>query len=78
MPSFLTCFDLQAVVSAREESVSFDPSRLVEFDERMCWRGPAVQLTPLTRERGRLVVSDLRVYFQPLHNLAGTAQHMHH
>ncbi|GAX76319.1 hypothetical protein CEUSTIGMA_g3765.t1 [Chlamydomonas eustigma] len=62
---------LEDVVSSREESVSFDPSRLVEFDERMCWRGPAVQLTPLTRERGRLVVSDLRVYFQPLHNLTG-------
>jgi factor associated with neutral sphingomyelinase activation len=49
----------------------FDTSRLVEFSERLVWEGPALQLTPLMREPGRLAVTDSRVYFQPLHNIAG-------
>ena len=63
----------QAVVRRREDASSFDPSRLVDYDERLAWRGPAVQLTPLVRERGQMVVSAQRVYFQPLHNVAGGA-----
>lgn len=31
-------------------------------------------MTPLVREAGRLVVTDQRVYFQPLHNVSGGAR----
>ena len=41
----------QDIVRRREASITFDPSRLVDFDERLVWRGPAVQLTPLVRGR---------------------------
>ena len=33
-------------------------------------RLPALQ-TPLVREAGTLVVTDARIYFQPLHDIAG-------
>lgn len=32
---------------------------------------PAAQLSPLVREHGHLVVTDARIYFQPLHNVSG-------
>jgi factor associated with neutral sphingomyelinase activation len=51
--------------------VSFDASRLCDFSERVLLEVPAMQLTPLIRERGQLVVSESRVYFQPLHNISG-------
>lgn len=62
---------LDAAVKSREDAASFDSSRLVEFSERLIWEGPALQLSPLVREPGRLAVTDQRVYFQPLHNIAG-------
>eukprot|EP00879_Flechtneria_rotunda_P012868 GHRR01013438.1.p1 GENE.GHRR01013438.1~~GHRR01013438.1.p1 ORF type:complete len:516 (+),score=142.44 GHRR01013438.1:507-2054(+) len=56
---------------SREDAAQFDSSRLVEFSEVLMWEGPAVQLSPLIREPGRLAVTDQRVYFQPLHNISG-------
>lgn len=67
---------LDAAVKAREDAASFDSSRLVEFSERLVWEGPAMQLSPLVREPGRLAVTDQRVYFQPLHNIAGTIRQL--
>lgn len=60
-----------AAVKAREDAASFDTSRLVEYSERVVWEGPALQLSPLVREPGRLAVTTQRVYFQPLQNIAG-------
>jgi len=62
---------LDAAVKAREDAAAFDTSRLVEFSERLLWEGPVLQLSPLVREPGRLAITDQRVYFQPLHNIAG-------
>lgn len=62
---------LDASVKAREDAAAFDTSRLVEFSERLLWEGPVLALSPLVREPGRLAVTDHRVYFQPLHNIAG-------
>lgn len=62
---------LDASVKAREDAAAFDTSRLVEFSERLLWEGPVLQLSPLVREPGRLAITDQRVYFQPLHNIAG-------
>jgi hypothetical protein len=62
---------LDLCACAREDAARFDSSRLVDFAERLLWEGPAAQLTPLVREPGRLAVSDARLYFQPLHNVAG-------
>ncbi len=52
-------------------AAAFDTSRLVDFTERVQISLAAAQLTPLVRESGRLVVTDRRVYFQPLHNVTG-------
>lgn len=65
---------LDAAVKAREDAAAFDTSRLVEFSERLLWEGPVLQLSPLVREPGRLAITDQRVYFHPLHNIAG--EHM--
>ena len=55
----------------RASEAAFDHSRLVEFSEQIQYDAPAVQLTPLVQEGGRLVVTQQRIYFQPLHNIAG-------
>ena len=44
----------------------------------MQYDAPATQLTPLVREAGRLVVTDQRVYFQPLHNVTGGSPVLSH
>lgn len=62
---------LDASVKACEDASAFDTSRLVEFSERLLWEGPVLGLSPLVREPGRLAITDQRVYFQPLHNIAG-------
>ncbi len=62
---------LQAGARRRASEAVFDNSRLVEFTEQIQYDAPAVQQTPLVQEGGRLVVTDKRLYFQPLHNVAG-------
>ncbi|KAL3135309.1 hypothetical protein ABBQ32_007505 [Trebouxia sp. C0010 RCD-2024] len=62
---------LQIGARQRASEAVFDNSRLVEFSEQIQYDAPAVQLTPLVQEGGRLVVTDQRLYFQPLHNVAG-------
>ena len=62
---------LQAAATKRTAAAVFDSSRLADFSERVLHDGPAVQLSPLVHENGRLVITDRRVYFQPLHNVTG-------
>lgn len=62
---------MQDLARQRLDSVSFDLSRLVDFGERLVWCGPVTALSPLVREQGRLAITPQRVYFQPLHNIAG-------
>lgn len=69
---------LDLAVRSREDAAVFDTSRLADFNEHLLWEGPAVQLSPLIREPGRLAVTDQRVYFQPLHNVAGMVEESKH
>ncbi|KAG2501969.1 hypothetical protein HYH03_000465 [Edaphochlamys debaryana] len=62
---------LEDLARQRLDSVSFDLSRLLDFGERLVWSGPVVALSPLVREQGHLAITPARVYFQPLHNIAG-------
>ena len=62
---------MQIGARQRASEAVFDNSRLIEFSEQIQHDAPAVQLTPLVQEGGRLVVTDQRLYFQPLHNVAG-------
>lgn len=55
----------------REDAACFDSSRLLDFSERVLFECVAVQLSPLVKERGHLLITSHRVYFQPLHNVAG-------
>jgi factor associated with neutral sphingomyelinase activation len=59
----------QALSQQRVQAAVFDTSRLVDFVERVLFDGAASQLTPLVSESGRLVITDQRLYFQPLHNV---------
>ncbi|XP_073387205.1 uncharacterized protein [Physcomitrium patens] len=60
---------LQNAAARREAQAHFDQSRLVYFSEYVLLDLPAAQVTPLVREPGRLVLTQSRIYFQPLHNL---------
>ncbi|GLI70367.1 hypothetical protein VaNZ11_015146 [Volvox africanus] len=62
---------LEELSRQRMDCVSFDLSRLLDFGERVVWSGPVLALTPLVREQGHLAITPARVYFQPLHNIAG-------
>ena len=64
---------MQAIAQSLALESVFDTSRLVDFNERVQFDRPAEQLTPLVRESGRLVVTDQRLYFQPLHDVVGNA-----
>ncbi|KAI8104506.1 hypothetical protein M9434_003061 [Picochlorum sp. BPE23] len=39
--------------------------------ERIVFEKPAMLVSRLTKERGKFVVTDVRFYFQPLHNISG-------
>lgn len=57
----------------------FDTSRLVKrFSEKIELEEAATQLTPLVRQPGKLVITDSRVYFQPLNSVSGTGQVLTH
>lgn len=62
---------MQMGARQRASEAIFDKSRLMDFTEQIQYDAPAVQQTPLVQEGGRLVVTDQRLYFQPLHNVAG-------
>ncbi|KAL2636007.1 hypothetical protein R1flu_007486 [Riccia fluitans] len=59
---------LQNAAAQREAKAQFDISRLVDLSEHIILDLPAAQVTPLVREPGRLVLTQARLYFQPLHN----------
>uniref|UniRef100_A0A061R8P8 Beach domain-containing protein n=1 Tax=Tetraselmis sp. GSL018 TaxID=582737 RepID=A0A061R8P8_9CHLO len=65
---------LKVLEQHREDAMEFDRSELVDFNERILYDAPATQMTPLVREAGRLLITDQRVYFQPLHNINGGAR----
>ncbi|BBN03886.1 factor associated with neutral sphingomyelinase activation [Marchantia polymorpha subsp. ruderalis] len=60
---------LQNAAAQREAQAQFDISRLVDLSERIILDYTAAQVTPLVREPGRVVLTQARLYFQPLHNL---------
>ena len=60
---------MQVLAQQLIDAAAFDTSRLVDFTESMQYDGAAMQLTPLVREAGCLAVTNLRIYFQPLHNV---------
>ena len=57
---------LAATQSRREDRARFDTSALADERERIAFDAPAARITPFVREPGRLVITDARVYFQPL------------
>ena len=69
----LASLSVQAAAHSRAEAAYFDSSRLADFSERVALDAPAALQTPLVREPGRLLVTCSRLYFQPLHDVAGDA-----
>ena len=61
---------LSAMRSRREDRFIFDKNNLVDNDENVLFDAPGAQITPLCREPGRLVVTNRRVYFQPLYDVS--------
>ena len=62
---------LAAAAAERAAAAAFDPSRLVDFSERLALDLPARLLSPLVGEAGRFAMTDTRIYFEPLHLGAG-------
>lgn len=60
------------------DAAVFDSSRLVDFGEQTIFDGAAVLVSPLIRESGRLVVTNQRIYYQPLHSISGDVVVMTH
>lgn len=61
----------------QDNPFTFDTTRLVDYSERIAWSNPCILISPLTRERGILVITDLCLYFQPRSNLTGSAVKNH-
>ena len=68
-PSSVVEATLGAMRDRREARSVFDTSKLFAETEKILFDAPAAQITPLCREPGRLVITDARVYFQPLWTL---------
>ncbi|MCO5581867.1 hypothetical protein L7F22_035756 [Adiantum nelumboides] len=56
-------------MAQKEAQGRFDSTRLIDLNEQIVMDCPAAQVMPLVREPGRLVLTQLHLYFQPLHNL---------
>ncbi|KAH7435436.1 hypothetical protein KP509_06G065000 [Ceratopteris richardii] len=56
-------------MAQKEAQGRFDLTRLIDLNEQIIFDFPAAQITPLVREPGRLVLTQVHIYFQPLHNL---------
>ena len=64
-------FALQLLAQQRANEAVFDTSRLINFTEAVKYDSPATRHTPLVKQLGRLVITDERLYFQPLDSVAG-------
>lgn len=62
---------MQQRMQERVDGASFDASRLVDFSETILHEGAATHILPLVREPGKMVVTNLRLYYQPLTSVTG-------
>ncbi|XP_057822900.2 uncharacterized protein LOC131035250 [Cryptomeria japonica] len=53
----------------KEARAQFDTTNLVDLSEKIFLDVPSAQVTPLVREAGRLIITQTRLYFQPMFNL---------
>ena len=63
---------LQKQVRDRACRATFDTSRLVNFSESIQHECAVTHILPLIREPGKLVVTNERLYYQPLTNVSGS------
>lgn len=56
----------------KHKEFQFNTSRLISFTETILRESIATQLTPLIREPGKIVLTNQRLYFQPMHNISGS------
>ena len=59
---------LRNLIDQREASIEFNPTWLVSLSEKSKIQINGNKITPLVQNPGRIVVTDQRLYFQPLHN----------
>lgn len=59
---------LQNLIKQREAAIDFNSTWLVNLSEKTKIQVTGVQLTPLVRNPGRILITDQRLYFQPLNN----------
>ena len=69
IPADLSDVATWQLVAQQESAATFDVSRIADLSEHIVANCLAAQVTPLVREPGRLVLTQSRLYFQPLHNL---------
>ncbi|KAL6073187.1 NSMAF [Balamuthia mandrillaris] len=60
---------LERIIEAKEASVSFDPSWLVNINEKPLLEIPGNRITPLASTPGRIMITNSRLYFQSLNNI---------
>src|SRR3990167_9955280 len=60
---------LNRLIEQKEESIQFNQTWLVSLSEKSQLQVTGVQLTPLVKNPGRILITDQRLYFQPLNNV---------
>ena len=60
--------EMERLIEQREAAIEFNSTWLVNLSERPKFQVTGVQLTPLVRNPGRILITDQRLYFQPLNN----------
>jgi factor associated with neutral sphingomyelinase activation len=61
---------LKEMVEEREKDMSFDPSWMVDHSERPELESTAVKVQPLANNPGRVMLTNKRLYFQPMNNIS--------
>lgn len=62
---------LQKKMQERVDGASFDTSRLVDFSETIGREASVSHVQPLVREPGKLIITNSRIYYQPLTSVTG-------
>ncbi|ELR15772.1 Beige/BEACH domain containing protein, partial [Acanthamoeba castellanii str. Neff] len=57
------------VIDKREQSITFDPSWLVNLSEKILLETKVHKITPLVSTPARVMLTDVRLYLQPLNNI---------
>lgn len=63
---------IKSIIEERESSALFDASWLTDINERQLLELTGARVTPLVVNPGRILITNSRLYFQPINNIEAT------